>query len=405
MSPSDAAAQLAADLRDARARTLEMASGLDEEQLMGPCLAIVNPMRWELGHVGWFHERWMLRHARGEEPLRADGDALYDSAKVAHDTRWHLPLPSMPATLAYAAEVLDRAVERLASGALSADDAYFARLATFHEDMHGEALLYTRQTLSYPSPWPETPPLASAGSLEGDVEVPGGTWLLGAVGDEPFVFDNEKWAHPVSVPAFRIARTPVTQSEYARFVDDGGPTPLYWRREGSRWYRRAFDRWIDLEPHHPVAFVSWHEADAYCRWAGRRLPTEVEWETAASLDPRTGARRRFPWGDEPPSPGRANLDARLRGAADVGAFAAGDSAVGCRQMIGNVWEWTASDFVPYPGFVADPYKEYSAPWFGDHKVLRGGSWATRGRMLRNTFRNFYKPDRRDVLAGFRTAAR
>jgi iron(II)-dependent oxidoreductase len=163
-----------------------------------------------------------------------------------------------------------------------------------------------------------------------------------------------------------------------------------------------------------VLHVNWYEADAYCRWAGRRLPTEAEWETAASAEPSAGGRRgdalaptkrRFPWGDATPTPDRANLDWRAMGCVDVGAFPAGESAFGCRQMIGNVWEWTSDDFAPYPGFEVDPYQEYSEPWFGTHKVLRGGCWTTRSRLLRNTWRNFYRPDRRDVWAGFRTCAR
>src|SRR5262249_41425834 len=152
-----------------------------------------------------------------------------------------------------------------------------------------------------------------------------------------------------------------------------------------------------------VLHVNWYEADAYCRWAGRRLPAEAEWETAAASGPG-GRKRRFPWGDEAPHSEQANLNWLSPGCVDVGALPAGDSAYGCRQMVGNVWEWTADDFHPYPGFVVDPYKESSAPWFGDHKVLRGGCWATRSRLLRNTWRNFYRPDRRDVWAGFRTCA-
>jgi iron(II)-dependent oxidoreductase len=231
------------------------------------------------------------------------------------------------------------------------------------------------------------------------------------------------------VAPFAVARAPVTQSEFAAFVEAGGyrtrtawseegwrwreaaraEHPVYWRRgSGAGWSRRQFDRWVPLEPHRPVLHVNWYEADAYCRWAGRRLPSEAEWEVAAACEPAPGGsvlasrKRRFPWGDDPPTPARAQLDGRSMGCADVGAFPAGDSAFGCRQMIGNVWEWTASDFLPYPGFEPDPYQDYSQPWFGDHKVLRGGCWVTRARMLRNTWRNFYKPDRRDVWAGFRT---
>jgi iron(II)-dependent oxidoreductase len=221
------------------------------------------------------------------------------------------------------------------------------------------------------------------------------------------------------VAPFAIARAPVTQAEFAAFVDDRGyerqklwdaaawewrqlndaAHPVYWRRQPGGWLRRDFDRWLPLEPHRPVLHVSWHEATAYCRWAGRRLPTEVEWELAAA----GSAKRRFPWGDESPA-GQANLDSVRLCCADVAAFADGDSPFGCRQMIGNVWEWTASDFLPYPGFVVDPYREYSQPWFGTHKALRGGCWASRGRLLRNTWRNFYLPGRRDIWAGFRTCA-
>lgn len=173
--------------------------------------------------------------------------------------------------------------------------------------------------------------------------------------------------------------------------------------------RRNFDEWVPLEDRLPVLHVNWYEADAYCRWAGRRLPTEAEWEMAASAEPASGGgirqlKRLFPWGDEPPTPERANLEWRAMGCIEVDALPTGDSAFGCRQMIGNVWEWTATDFAPYPGFSPGPYKEYSEPWFGDHKVLRGGCWTTRPGLIRNTYRNFYQPHRRDVWAGFRTCA-
>ncbi|HEX9147305.1 MAG TPA: SUMF1/EgtB/PvdO family nonheme iron enzyme, partial [Candidatus Binatia bacterium] len=188
--------------------------------------------------------------------------------------------------------------------------------------------------------------------------------------------------------------------------------PVYWRRnpDGS-WQERIFDRYDVLRENYPVVHVSWFEAEAYCNWAGRRLPTEVEWEAAASGEPAEGnhslsrRRRHFPWGDQSPDQDSANLDWRAGGTVDVNAHAAGDSAFGCRQMVGNVWEWTADDFLPYPGFTTDPYKEYSKPWFGTHKVLRGGCWATSSLLIRNTWRNFYTPDRRDVWAGFRTCAK
>jgi iron(II)-dependent oxidoreductase len=259
------------------------------------------------------------------------------------------------------------------------------------------------------------------------VKVPGGRFRLGAEQDEGFVFDNEKWAHDVEIGPFVMARSAVTQAEYAAFVEAGGyrrqdlwthegwewrvaagaEHPVYWRPRQGAWERRDFDRWVALEPSRPVIHVNWFEAQAYCRWAGRRLPTEAEWEAAAALGgagPGAAAprKRRFPWGDEPPTAEKANLDGWRLGCVDVDDCAAGDGALGGRQMLGNVWEWTASAFGPYPGFVTDAYRDYSQPWFETHKVLRGGCWVTRGRLLRNTLRNYYPPDRRDVWAGFRT---
>jgi iron(II)-dependent oxidoreductase len=417
-------ATLADWVTDAGRRTLALVADLTDGRLLGPRLATINPPLWELGHLAWFTEKWVLRDGGRRPSLRADADALYDSAAVAHATRWDLPFPSRADTLDYLRRVREGILEVLARGP-SKCETYYTLLSVFHEDMHGEAFLYTWQTLAYPRPVQSRPlaPRAECGPLPGDVEVPGGTFDLGATPGEPFVFDNEKWAHPVELRPFAIARAPVTQAEFAAFVAADGYVrrelwtgdgwrwrqsaaarhPVYWRRDGAGWRRRDFDEWVPLEPHRPVIHVNWYEADAYCRWAGRRLPTEAEWEAAAAGDP-SGPKRRFPWGDDPPDPTRANLDGDALGCCDVAACPAGDSAVGCRQMIGNVWEWTASDFGPYPGFMLDPYKEYSQPWFGTHKVLRGGAWPTRARLLRNTWRNFYTPDWRDVWAGFRTCA-
>jgi iron(II)-dependent oxidoreductase len=418
---------LASWVEDARRRTRALIADLNDEQLLGPPLPTVNPLLWEVGHIAWFQEKWVLRHACGRPPLRPEVDALYDSAAVAHDTRWDLALPSREQSLRYLAGVEERILERVAERP-GADEVYFILLSIFHEDMHTEAFTYTRQTLGYPAPHlpggEGAAPAREDVSCSGDVQVAGGTFRLGAEPGGGFVFDNEKWAHPVGLKPFAIARTSVTQAEFAAFVEDdgygraslwgaegwawreqeGARHPVYWRRERGGWQRRDFDRWVPLEPHRPVVHVNWYEAEAYCRWAGRRLPTEAEWEAAASQVAGSSRKLRHPWGDGAPTPDRANLDGTALGCVGVAALPAGDSPCGCRQMTGNVWEWTADPFLPYPGFVADPYKEYSAPWFGDHKVLRGGCWATRGRLLRNTWRNFYRPHRRDVFAGFRTCA-
>lgn len=427
--------ELIEELHDARARTLELVQDLSDEELHGPKLAIVNPMLWEIGHAAYFHEFWTLRHIHDCAPIIANADQLYDSIAIAHDRRWDLPLPSRAQTLAYLDAVLDAQIGRLASGSVSARAQYFYRYAVFHEDMHTEAFTYTRQTLGYKPPQlalaMNADPAWEAGPLAGDAAVPGGQFMLGAKRTDGFVFDNEKWSHAVELRPFRMARAPVTNQEFLAFVEDGGyqrrawwddegwawrqaaglEHPVYWVRHAAHeWRVRRFDQQAPLSPFAPVIHVSWYEAKAYCRWAGRRLPSEAEWELAAAGAPAgdgrgiTHNKRRFPWGEDAPTADHANLDGRALGCIDVAALPQGDSAFGCRQMIGNVWEWTDTTFQPYPGFTPDMYREYSQPLFGETKVLRGGCWATRGRMLRNTWRNYYGPNRNDVFAGFRTCA-
>src|SRR5215831_4027269 len=425
------------ELHDAHRLTLDLIGDLTDEQLMGPRLDIVNPLLWEIGHVAWFQEYWVLRHLNGRAPILQRGDALYDSARVAHDIRWDLPLPSRPQTLSYIREVLERVTnQHQQPESIDRQAEYFLSLALFHQDMHNEAFGYTRQTLAYPPPRFDrrgtgVPPVTHAQDARatlGDAQIPGGRFLLGSLPDRPFTFDNEMEAHEVEIPPFAISRTAVTNAEFAAFVDDGGyhhhefwsnagwrwrqsvdaSHPVYWQKDGSEWLQRRFDRNVPLEGFLPVLHVNWFEAESFCRWAQRRLPTEAEWEMAASCEPSVAGaitgeqKRRFPWGESPAESGRANLDWWRGSCIDVRALPESDSAFGCRQMIGNTWEWTASDFDGYPGFKPGAYKEYSAPWFGDHKVLRGGCWTTRSRMIHNAYRNFYQPERRDVWAGFRT---
>jgi iron(II)-dependent oxidoreductase len=425
------AAELVAQLREVRHRTQRLTEDLSSAELMGPYLEIVNPVLWEIGHIAWFHEYWTLRHAARRAPLIERSDALWDSSNVAHKTRWHLDLPDRAGTSRYMADVLARQEELLGRG-VDDETRYFYDLSVRHEDMHVEALTYMRQTSSNaPPPGLGGGPRPAAGALAGDAAVPGGAWRLGSTSAEAFVFDNEKWAHPVELAPFEMARAPVTNAEFAAFVDDGGyrrrefwsdagwtwrevaeaERPVYWMPRGDgvgTWRRyRAVE---ELRPHVAVMFVNWFEADAWCRWARRRLPSEAEWEAAAVGEATAGGRqlsdvrRRWPWGDSAPDKSRANLDFAFDGPIDVAALGDGDSAFGCRQMIGGVWEWTASDFLPFAGFSADPYKDYSQPWFGTRKVLRGGCWATSARIARPGYRNFFTPDRRDVFAGFRTCA-
>ena len=457
-------AEMIALLREYRSRTRELVADLDERQLIGPRLATVNPPLWEIGHVGWFQEFWLLRQLRRQTPLLENGDQLYNSTDVAHDVRWEVALPSREDTWRYLDAVFNRVIEPIEGKSnLSSEELYFYSLTAFHEAMHAEALACTRQSFGYPRPsfMPARTIYENRSEdlFQGDAQIPGGEILVGATAEMPFVFDNEKWAQEVLLRPFRIARAPVSNREFREFVDEGGyfqpkwwsedgwrwletggapqlensfakffnkpisqssqvaaakaklEHPLYWRRDpNGHWQERIFDRYVPLQDNLPVVHASWYEAEAFCAWAGRRLPSEVEWETAASAEPAvdgsrlSDTRRLFPWGDTAPTVHEANLDWQ-NGVVAISDYQAGDSAFGCRQMIGNIWEWTADNFMPYPGFTPDPYKEYSKPWFGTHKVLRGGSWATSSRLIRNTWRNFYTPDRCDIWAGFRTCAK
>jgi iron(II)-dependent oxidoreductase len=248
-----------------------------------------------------------------------------------------------------------RTLQALSGGELDDEGAYFVQLGIFHHDMHNEAFCYMWRTLGFPDVL--SPPEGHGKSS--DVEISATRFALGAKPGGGFVFDNEKWAHEVEVGPFAIADAPVTNAQFLAYVEATGKAPRYWKNAGGEWLARRYDRWQPPRPQEPVIHVDWNEAQAYCAWAKRRLPTEAEWECAAK-------------------------------AGKIGPA--------------GVWEWTSSSFGPYPGFVVDPYKEYSEPWFGDHRVLRGGSFAAPRRLLRHTFRNFYQPHRGDVFCGFRTCA-
>lgn len=410
----------------------------DDPRWIGPYMPIINPPLWELGHIGWFAEALVHRRLHNLAGLTEDVDTLYDSAKVAHKSRWEMDFPSPSRSRDYVKRVGDSLAELVLDDRGLDSTAFFATYVVAHHDAHIEALTYTRQTLSLPAPFiAERQTYSHDGSALGDAKVAGGRLLLGGSRQQPFLQDNEKWAHPVEVAPFVMAKNTVSMAEFEQFVNDGGYQndllwtqegidwrtaagvnhPAYWRRgEQDRWEHRVFTEWLPVaqDAFLPMTYVSWHEANAFCEWAGRRLPSEAEWEFAASTDGTSHKRWQFPWesefgdadtADNPAPANRAALDGRTGGTVDVTAFADGDGPWGHRQMFGNVWEWTSDVFEPYPNFEPDNYRENSEPWFGTRKVLRGGSWATRSRYVRATFRNFFTPDRQDVIAGFRTCAK
>jgi iron(II)-dependent oxidoreductase len=426
LDASDVKAGLAGALAEARARTLAILDPVPEEDLLRQHSPLMSPLVWDLAHIGFFEELWLVRRVGGE-PAILDRDEIYDAFEHERAERASLPLLTPAEAREYLARVRERALAVLERTELDpADpllrDGYVGALVIQHEQQHVETMLATlnlRQA-EYPFSEPAAPPRTPLPAAELLVE--GGPFAMGTR-DRSAAYDNERQEHAVDVPAFWIDSAPVTNRAYAAFIEDGGygderlwgeagwawrhaagaVHPGFWEPDGDgSWRRLRLGRREALPLDEPVQHVCWHEADAFARWAGRRLPTEAEWEKAASWE-ADGGKRRFPWGDAAPDEQRANLALRF-GPAAAGSLPDGASPCGARQMIGDVWEWTASDFRAYPGFEAFPYAEYSEVFFGDEfKVLRGGSWATHPAAIRTTFRNWDYPIRRQIFAGFRTA--
>ncbi|WP_020124217.1 ergothioneine biosynthesis protein EgtB [Streptomyces canus] len=412
----------------ARERTTLLTSCVEGPELTAQVSPLMSPLVWDLAHIANQEEQWLLRAVAGQEAIRPEIDSLYDAFEHPRSERPSLPLLAPDEARRYAADIRARALDVLQEAAFHGTrltEAGFAfGMIAQHEQQHDETMLVTHQLRTGPqaltAPDPHPAPLF-AGPAE--VLIPGGPFTMGT-SSEPWALDNERPAHRREVAAFFIDTTPVTNAEFKAFIDDGGydeprwwapdgwehirrhsiNAPLFWRRDGGQWLRRRFGVTEVVPDNEPVLHVSWYEADAWARWAGRRLPTEAEWEKAARHDPVDDRSTRYPWGDADPGPEHANLGQRHLRPAPAGSYPAGESPLGVRQMIGDVWEWTSSDFAPYPGFRAFPYPEYSEVFFGsDHKVLRGGSFAVDAVACRGTFRNWDYPIRRQIFSGFRTA--
>ncbi|MEU4732756.1 ergothioneine biosynthesis protein EgtB [Streptomyces sp. NPDC023588] len=419
----------AAALTAARARTAALTDAVTDPELTAQHSPLMSPLVWDLAHIGNMEELWLLRNVAGHEAMRPEIDPLYDAFEHPRAERPKLPLLGPEEARAYAAEVRGRVFDLLErtplEGTALLDSGYVFGMIAQHEQQHDETMLITHQlrrgapVLAAPDPSPPSGPAPTAT----EVLVPGGPFTMGT-SVEPWSLDNERPAHEREVAPFWIDTAPVTCAGFKEFIADDGygerrwwapegweqirahsiGAPLFWRAEGGQWVRRRFGVTEPVPDDEPVLHVSWYEADAYARWAGRRLPTEAEWEKAARFDPGSGRSTRYPWGDEDPTPAHANLGQRHLRPARAGSYPAGASPLGVRQLIGDVWEWTASDFLPYPGFRPFPYREYSEVFFGpEHKVLRGGSFAVDPVACRGTFRNWDLPVRRQIFSGFRTA--
>jgi iron(II)-dependent oxidoreductase len=419
--------RVAAELGRARDRTTLLTGSVGEEDLIRQHSPLMSPLVWDLAHVGNQEELWLVRDVGGREPVRRDIDELYDAFKHPRRDRPQLPLLGPAEARRYVATVRDKALDVLTRSRLDGtplvDQGFAFGMIVQHEQQHDETMLATHQLRGGPPVLEAPSPPASAGPVSGEAFVPAGPFTMGT-STEAWALDNERPAHQVFVPAFHIDRAAVTNGAYAAFIDDGGyddprwwsdagwahrqqaglVAPLHWTRDGDGWAYTQFGRTRRIAPEEPVAHVCFHEAAAYAAWAGKRLPTEAEWEKAARFDPATGRSRRYPWGDETPTAEHANLGQRHLRPAPAGAYPMGVSPFGVHQLIGDVWEWTSTDFAGYPGFVPFPYREYSEVFFGpEYKVLRGGSFGTDRSACRGTFRNWDYPIRRQIFSGFRCA--
>jgi iron(II)-dependent oxidoreductase len=416
--PRDALAGLA----EARERTLELVAPVADEALERVHSPLMSPLVWDLGHIAAFEDLWLVHRFGGEPMLREDTAAVYDAFETPRTQRGNLPFLRPPEAREYLSHVRERAVELAEARGIG--DGRIHEMVIRHEHQHNETMLQTLQLARLEDYEPARTELlpAGTGELTGleTVTVPAGRFELGA-GEDGFAYDNERPRHERELPAFAIGRGPVTNATYLSFVEGGGyqrrelwsdeawawkeqydiSRPLHWSDDGHEWRVAG---WEPLHPDRPVVHVSWFEADAFARAHEARLPTEAEWEKAATWDRETETARPYPWGAGPASAAHANLGQRTWGTAPAGAYRAGASPCGCLAMLGDVWEWTSSSFEGYPGFRAHPYREYSEVFFGSgYKVLRGGSWATTARVATPTFRNWDRPERRQIFAGLRIA--
>ena len=418
--------EIRAALDEAREATEALLAPLADAELVAHVSPLTSPLVWELARTAHFEETWLLRFAKGDPPIPEAHTDVYAALEERHEHE-RPPAVRPDAVRAYAADVRQRGLDWLEHLDLEVPspllrNGYVFGLVIQNELQSQERMLETLELTTeteYRLPDTEAPDRAPGGPSE--IAVPGGSFVLGAV-DEPWAYDNELPAHEVELPPFRIDRAPVTNEQFMEFVADGGyrsqalwtdagsewrrresvTAPLSWERGPDGWERTRLGRREPIPPWEPVQHVSWYEADAFARWAGKRLPTEAEWERAAGWHHREG-KQRYPWGLTWTG-FEASLDHRRFSPAAAGSYAGGVSPVGCVQMAGDVWEWTSSTLGPYPGFIAFPYPECSEVFFGgEYRVLRGGSWATAGRVARASFRNWEAPDRRHGFTGLRLA--
>lgn len=435
------------ELNNTHQKFLGLVNTLTEEQLSLPFHPGVNPPVWEMGHTAFFYEVFILQALDKAETFDPSMDDIWDSFNIDHKDRW-IPgmIPSKVKTLHYVDVIYKEILARIENKELTQHDLYLYNYAIYHHNMHIESLIWCRQTMGFPKMdfvrgHINDKPVGTGELSLGDAQIPAGRYRIGMPADskqfatDDFAFDNEKPGFEVDLEAFNISKTLVSNREFLAFIEDGGyqkkelwswggkkwlntehdfgtppakqmtrpKKPVYWRQENGNWLEHHFDKWIALNPEFPVTHISFWEAEAFCHWAGRRLPTEHEWEAAALGNLKDQPVRRYPWGNEMDSD-KVDMDGYHLAHVPVTAYEEGDSIFGCRQMLGTVWEWTSSQYLPYDGFTIDMYPFMSTLQFGYHKVTRGGSCATSSVLIRGSYRQAYFPTRTDVFVGFRTCS-
>ena len=410
---------------------MQIVAALEIEDYVIQTAEFMSPPRWHIGHTSWFFETVLQKHRPGYRVYSEDFLWYFNSyyegfgARIERPKRGTKSRPTVRETVAYRNHIDEQMLDFLDS----ADESVLTvvRLGLEHEMQHQELLVYDIKHLLCDEFDVSAKPPPSPTKVEGMAEIEGGVfWLgFGNTGKNQFAWDNEKPAHQVFTRDFAIDRALVSNGDYLAFIRDGGyenfrwwfsegwevvnreqwRAPLYWELHDGEWLIRDFFGLATAESRKddPVMHVSFFEASAYAKWAGKRLPTEAEWERAACYDARRKTSNAFPWGNTEPDSGKANLfENGYWSVAPIGAFPEGANSYGCQQMIGDVWEWTTSDYVPYPGFKSE-FVEYNDKWFVNQKVLRGGSFATPQLHIRSTYRNFFHAHERWMISGFRCA--
>ena len=423
--------QIAARLDEARTRTLHLVEPLTDEDLHVQHDPLMSPIIWDLGHIAHFEELWLVRNLEGPVEF-GEMPGIYNPFENPRRVRGALQLPTLDECRVLMQEIRSRVIERMSHVRYDSDDellrdGYVYAMVLQHEYQHGETILQTlqlKQGMPYRAPRAHTLPVPRHTADRHAVARFGGGPVRVGTDDRSAAYDNERPQHDIDLAPFSIDVFPVSNGDYLDFMRAGGyerrdlwsesgwawrnesqvEAPKHWLRDGDDWCVRVMDRVTSVDASLPVCHVCHHEAEAFARFVGKRLPTELEWEVAAGWNPDSRRMQAFPWGDEPAAPARANVDQLSFATAPLGAYESNWSPIGCYGMIGDVWEWTSSDFQPYPGYRTFPYPEYSEVFFGsEYKVLRGGSWATRPGVVRNSFRNWDYPIRRQIFAGFRCA--